>query len=192
MACLAEPRTMSAQDNGCGCWIIIGVVAVAILVSNCKDKHSKAPTVSQPSTGYVAPSSSNPRSSAPTVSEPFGQLQSGGFLNSDTSLKMINNLRDPAYVKVVDGYGRTRATVYLRAGESYELSIDAGSYQLKYVSGPGNEWRGPEHYFGTRSSFRAGNTDYIGHNQRLTVTFYQAVSRYGSGGSLKKIDEDEF
>ena len=184
---------MSSQDNGCGCWAIIGVVAVVILVSNCNDKHSKAPTGRQPSTGYVAPSSgSTYRSSAPTVSEPFGQLQSGSFLNTDAALKMINNLREPAYVKVVDSYGRTQATVYLRAGESYELSIDSGSYQLRYVSGPSNEWRGTEHYFGSHSSFRAGSTDYIGRNQRLIVTFYQTVSRYGSGGNLKKIGEDEF
>jgi hypothetical protein len=180
---------MSAQDRGCGCLAIFSVFVVICLISRCNDKHSSAPTVSQPSTGYVSPA----RSDSPTVSEPYGQLQSGGFSNADAALKMINNLRDPAYVKVVDSSGRTRATIYLRAGESYELSIDSGSYTLKYVSGPSNEWRGTTHYFGFRSSFRAGNTDYIGTNRRLTVTFYQTVSRYGSGGNgLEKISEGDF
>jgi hypothetical protein len=169
--------------------MIIGVLSVVSMISKCNDKHSSAPKVSQPSTGYVAPA----RSESPRVSEPFGQLQSGGFANSDAALKMINNLRDPAYVKVQDSYGRTRATIYLRAGESYELGVDPGSYRLKYVSGPSEEWRGTEHYFGSRSSYRAASLSYINSNQRLTVTFYQTVSRYGSGGNgMQKIGEDEF
>jgi hypothetical protein len=169
--------------------MIIGVLSVVSMISKCNDKHSSAPKVSQPSTGYVAPA----RSESPRVSEPFGQLQSGGFANSDAALKMINNLRDPAYVKVQDSYGRTRATIYLRAGESYELGVDPGSYRLKYVSGPSEEWRGTEHYFGSKSSYRAAALSYINSNQRLTVTFYQTVSRYGSGGNgMQKIGEDEF
>jgi hypothetical protein len=50
----------------------------------------------------------------------------------------------------------------------------------------GSGWRGTDHYFESRSSFRAGNADYIGQNQRLTV------SKYSSDGNLKKIDEDAF
>jgi hypothetical protein len=180
---------MSAQDQGCGCLAIIGVCVVIGLISKCNDKHSSAPRMSQPSTGYVSPA----RSESPRVSEPFGQLQSGGFANSESALKMTNNLRDPAYVKVQDSSGRTRATIYLRAGESYELGVDPGGYRLKYVSGPSEEWRGTEHYFGSKSSYRAATLSYINSNQRLTVTFYQTVSRYGSGGNgMQKIGEDEF
>jgi hypothetical protein len=187
---------MSSQDQGCGCLAIIGVCVVIGLISKCNDKHSSAPKVSQPSTGYVAPARSydDPsRPSVPTVSEPFGQLQSGGFANSESALKMTNTLRDPAYVKVQDSYGRTRATIYLRAGESYELGVAPGGYRLKYVSGPSEEWRGTEHYFGSKSSYRAATLSYINGNQRLTVTFYQTVSRYGSGGNgMQKIGEDDF
>jgi hypothetical protein len=180
---------MSAQDQGCGCLAIIGVCVVIGLISKCNDKHSSAPRMSQPSTGYVSPAPSE----SPRVSEPFGQLQSGGFANSESALKMTNNLRDPAYVKVQDSSGRTRATIYLRAGESYELGVDPGGYRLKYVSGPSEEWRGTEHYFGSKSSYRAATLSYINSNQRLTVTFYQTVSRYGSGGNgMQKIGEDEF
>lgn len=180
---------MSAQDRGCGCLAIFGVLLVIGMVSKCNDKHSSAPRMSQPSTGYVAPAPAE----SPRVSEPFGQLQSGGFANSESALKMTNNLRDPAYVKVQDSSGRTRATIYLRAGESYELGVDPGGYRLKYVSGPSEEWRGTEHYFGSKSSYRAATLSYINSNQRLTVTFYQTVSRYGSGGNgMQKIGEDEF
>lgn len=180
---------MSLSERGCGCLVIIGVFSVVSMISKCNDKHSSAPKVSQPSTGYVSPA----RSESPRVSEPFGQLQSGGFANSESALKMTNNLRDPAYVKVQDSSGRTRATIYLRAGESYELGVSSGSYRLKYVSGPSDEWRGTEHYFGSRSSYRAANLSYINSNQRLSVTFYQTVSRSGSGSNgMQKIGEDEF
>jgi hypothetical protein len=81
---------------------------------------------------------------------------------------------------------------YLRAGERYELGVDPGSYRLKYVSGPSDEWRGTEHYFGSKSSYRAASLSYINSNQRLSVTFYQTVSRSGSGGGMQKIDEDDF
>jgi hypothetical protein len=179
---------MSSNDQGCGCLAIIGVCVVVSLFSRCNDKHSSAPKVSQPTTGYVSPA----RSSAPRVSEPYGQLQSGGFAGSESALKMTNNLKDPAYVKIQDSSGRTRATIYLRAGESYELDVDPGSYRLKYVSGPSDEWRGTEHYFGSKSNYRAASLSYISSNQRLTVTFYQAVSRSGGGGGMQKIDEEDF
>ena len=180
---------MSLSERGFGCLVIFGVLWAIGAISQCNDKHSSAPKLSQPSTGYVSPA----RSESPRVSEPFGQLQSGGFAHSESALKMTNGLRDPAYVKVQDSYGRTRATIYLRAGESYELGVDPGSYRLKYVSGPSDEWRGTEHYFGSKSSYRAASLSYINSNQRLTVTFYQTVSRSSSGsGGMQKIDEDDF
>ncbi len=180
---------MSASDRGCGCLVILGVFAVIAAISKCNDKHSDAPKLSQPATGYVAPR----RPEVARVSEPFGKLQSGGFGRTESALEMTNKLPHPAYVKVQDSSGMTRATVYLRAGESYELGVDPGRYRLKYVSGPGDEWRGTEHYFGSRSSFRAADTSYIGSNQRLSVTFFQTYGRSGSGGGgMQKIDEDEF
>jgi len=174
---------MSLSERGFGCLVIFGVLWAIGAISQCNDKHSSAPKLSQPSTGYVSPA----RSESPKVSEPFGQLQSSGFAHSESALKMTNGLRDPAYVKVQDSSGRTRATIYLRAG------VDPGSYRLKYVSGPSDEWRGTEHYFGSKSSYRAASLSYINSHQRLTVTFYQTVNRSGrGGGGMQKIDEDEF
>lgn len=187
---------MSAQDRGCGCLVIIVILMVAGMFGKCTDKHSSAPKIRQPSTGHVSPGGSGRGASPslpPVVSEPFGQLQSGGFADSESALKMINNLGNPAYVKVIDSSGRTRATIYLRSGENYELGVSPGSYQIRYVSGPGDEWRGTEHYFGSRSDFRSADTSYIGSNRRLTVTFYRIYSRSGSSGNgTRKISEDEF
>jgi hypothetical protein len=180
---------MSSNDQGCGCLAIISVCVVIGLISKCNDKHSSAPKVSQPSTGYVAPA----RTSVPTVAEPYGQLQSGGVAGASAALSMTNNMSKPAYVKVYDSSRNLRATIYLRAGENYQLGINPDSYLIKYVTGPGSEWRGTTHYFGSSSSFHADKEAvYIGRNQRLSVTFYTRVTRGGSSGSTTKIDEEDF
>lgn len=180
---------MSSQERGCGCLAIIGVCVVIGLISKCNDKHSSAPKVSQPTTGYVSPA----RPGIPTVAEPYGQLQSGGVVGASAALSMTNNMSKPAYVKVYDSARNLRATIYLRAGESYQLGVHPDSYLIKYVTGPGNEWRGTTHYFGSSSSFHADKEAvYIGRNQKLSVTFYTRVTRGGSSGSTTKIGEDDF
>jgi hypothetical protein len=97
-------------------------------------------------------------------------------------------------VKVYDTSRNVRATIYLRAGESYELGVNPGSYLIKYVTGPGSEWRGTTHYFGSQSSFYSDKeTADIGSNEKLSVTFYTVVSRRGSGGTnLNRIGEQDF
>jgi hypothetical protein len=185
----------SSNSEGCGC-IIIGVVILMIFsaIKGCTDKHSSAPVVSQPSTGYVAPSYSSGSSAnySPTVSEPYGTLQSGGRNNSGSELILKNNLSDPAYVKVINNNGQVCATLYLRSNESYKLGVDQGNYQIKYVSGPSNQWRGTTHFFGSYSTFFSGKTSYIGYGKILTLTFVKRYSRNGSGSNLQKISEDEF
>lgn len=180
--------------KGCGCLVIIAVCLIFSGFKSCTDKHSSAPVVSQPSTGYVAPSYSSGSSTnySPTVSEPYGTLQSGGRNNSDTELILKNNRSDPAYVKVINNDGQICATLYLRSNESYKLGIDPGSYTIKYVSGSSSQWRGTTHYFGSYSTFYVGHTGFIPYGNILELTFYQTTSRYGSGNSLKKISEDEF
>jgi hypothetical protein len=187
---------MSLSERGCGCIVIIGVLSVISAISKCSDKHSSAPKVSQPSTGQVSGSSryeSSSRPAIPTVEEPYGQLQSGGVVGASAALKMTNNMSKPAYVKIYDSNRNLRATIYLRAGESYELGVHPDSYLIKYVTGPGTEWRGTSHYFGSSSTFHADkNATYIDTNQRLSVTFFTRVTRGGYSGNTTKIDEEDF
>jgi hypothetical protein len=189
---------MSSNNNNCGCIIIIAVVlGVGSIISSCNDKHSSAPKVSQPSTGYVAPApryETPSRPVIPTVAEPFGQLQSGGAVGSTAALAMTNSMSTPAYVKIYDSSRNLRATIYLRSGETYELGVSPDSYLIKYVTGPGSEWRGTSHYFGSSSTFYSDKSPaYIGSNQKLSVRFFTRVTRGGSGSSnLNKIGEDDF
>jgi hypothetical protein len=189
---------MSDNNNSCGCIIILAVViGVGSIISSCNDKHSSALTVSQPSTGYVAPApryETPSRPAIPTVAEPFGQLQSGGVIGASAALEMKNNMSTPAYVKIYDSSRNLKATIYLRVGESYELGVSPDSYLIKYVTGSGSEWRGTTHFFGSGSSFYSDKEPvYIGLNQKLSVTFFTRVTRGGSGGSnLNKIGEEDF
>lgn len=188
----------SNSDGSCGCLILIAVaIGASQLYKGCTDKHSSAPTVSQPATGAIYTSDSRvpQRPSvdfAPTLSEPYGQLQTGRFVNGDAALRMTNNMGNPAYVKVVDRYGVTRATIYLRTSETYEMRVDPGNYSVRYVSGPGDQWRGTTHYFGSSSTFSAGETDYIGQNQRLSLTISRVRVRPGTQTNVQEISEDEF
>ena len=131
--------------------------------------------------------------SNPVQSEPLPGLQGqANTLGSDAALNLINHLPSPAYVKVVNGYGTTVATVYLRTQESYQLEIPAGSYQVKYASGSASQWRGPLYYFGSSTSFHKGDFTDIPTNQILSLTFYQIVSKGYATGGTPTISAEEF
>ena len=95
---------MSSNNNNCGCIIILAaVIGVGSIISSCNDKHSSAPKVSQPSTGYVAPApgyETPSRPVIPTVAEPYGHLQRGLVVGGRASISMNNNMSKPDYVKV--------------------------------------------------------------------------------------------
>jgi hypothetical protein len=131
--------------------------------------------------------------SNPIQTEPTPGLQGqSNVIGSDAALKLINHLPSPAYVKVVNGYGTTVATIYLRAQESHELELPAGSYLVKYASGSASQWRGPVYYFGSSTSFHKGDYTNIGANQILSLTFYQIVTRGSSPGGTPAISAEEF
>ena len=131
--------------------------------------------------------------SNPIQTEPTPGLQGqSNVIGSDAALKLINHLPSPAYVKVVNGYGTTVATIYLRAQESHELELPAGSYLVKYASGSASNWRGPIYYFGSSTSFHKGDYKNIGTNEILSLTFYQIVTRGSSAGGIPTISAEEF
>jgi len=131
--------------------------------------------------------------SNPIQSEPQPGLQGlSSAIGGDSALKLINHLPSPAYVKVVNGYGTTVATIYIRVQESHELELPAGSYLVKYASGSASNWRGPIYYFGSSTSFHKGNLTDIGANQILSLTFYQIVTKGYASGGTPAISADEF
>jgi hypothetical protein len=131
--------------------------------------------------------------SNPIQTEPTPGLQGqSNVIGSDSALKLINHLPSPAYVKVVNGYGTTVATIYIRVQESHELELPAGSYLVKYASGSASNWRGPVYYFGSSTSFHKGDYKNIGANQILSLTFYQIVTKGYASGGTPTISADEF
>lgn len=84
-------------------------------------------------------------------------MQSAGMVGASAALSMTHNMSKPAYVKIYDSSRNLHATIYLRAGEIYQLGVHPDNYLIKYVTGPGSEWRGTTDYFGSSSSFHADN-----------------------------------
>jgi hypothetical protein len=131
--------------------------------------------------------------SNPIQAEPLPGIQGQtNLIGADAALKLINHLPTPAYVKVLNGYGATVATIYLRVQESHELELPSGSYVVKYATGPAAEWRGPVYYFGSSSTFHKGDPNVIGSNQILSLTFYQVTTRGYAPGGTPKISAEEF
>jgi len=157
-----------------------------------------AATYSQPKPAYTPPAPPPPTKAQildgnPILAEPTPGLQSRLSSSSyDAQIKLENHLPTPAYVKVVNEYGTTIATIYLRSQESYELDIRSGTYFVKYASGPASQWRGPVHYFGSRTNFHKGTPDIIGTRQILTLTFYETEVRDYSASNTPAISEEEF
>lgn len=202
--------TTDRQKAGCGILALGAFLILIGVMDEDKSPKNAAPVVSQPSTGPVRsptyetkpqrpaytpppPTRAQLLDRNPTLDEPTPGLQSRAqSFGYDAQIKLENHLPRPAYVKVVNGFGTTIATLYLRSQEEYTLDIVSGTYHVKYASGPGSAWRGPVYYFGSSTSFHKGTPDVIGSQQILTLTFYETRTRYGNGGNTPSISEEEF
>ena len=165
---------------------------------NSEPTPTPAPRPARPAPVYAPPTPppltrNQILNSNPVQSEPLPGLQGQtNLIGADAALKLINHLPNPAYVKVLNGYGATVATLYLRVQESHELELPAGTYVVKYAAGPASEWRGPVYYFGSSSNFHKGDPKLIGSNQILSLTFYQVVTKGYAGGGAPEISAEEF
>lgn len=97
------------------------------------------------------------------------------------------------YVKVVNTANNVDTlAIYIRGGETIEVDVPLGNYEIRYASG--NTWYGVDSMFGSETSFNKANelfpfvqTDY--QISGYTITLYQVVD-----GNLQtiSIDESEF
>lgn len=94
------------------------------------------------------------------------------------------------YVKVVDVVHNIDAlTIYIHGGETVEVKVPLGSYEIKYASG--NTWYGGKTLFGSETSYNKADeffafTDNGSQITGYTITLYQVVD-----GNLQTISIDE-
>ena len=94
------------------------------------------------------------------------------------------------YVKVVNaGNNVDTLAIYIRGGETVEVDVPLGNYEIRYASG--HNWYGVDDMFGSETSFNKANelfpfvqTDY--QISGYTITLYQVVD-----GNLQTISIDK-
>lgn len=97
------------------------------------------------------------------------------------------------YVKVVNAANNVDTlAIYIRGGETIEVDVPLGNYEIRYASG--NTWYGIDDRFGSETSFNKANEifSFVQNNYQIsgyTITLYQLVD-----GNLQtvSIDESEF
>lgn len=88
----------------------------------------------------------------------------------------VSNNQTNYYIKLVNWYDKKPCVIFfVRGGESTEILVPLGSYELRYATG--EEWYGEEHLFGsktqygkaeTRLDFTSSDGYYNGHTLKLT------------------------
>lgn len=150
--------------------------------SNCNNKHSSAPAVSQPATAYVAPNpvqdlNYNTQAEVPPAKPiqlpkyqpnplpdyPECALPYNGIFSIETTNKCVAKFvvhasqLDNYYMKLEDAFTKQCVlTLFIRAGTTAEIRVPLGSYIIKYASG--DKWYGTEHLFGPRTSYSKAET----------------------------------
>lgn len=106
----------------------------------------------------------------------------------DSFLK-INVSKEASYVvKVVDPYdGEVILMYYLPAGDSQEINIPVGTFEIRYTSG--TEWFGENKMFGNKGSYaKADRLFTFGRDSGYVLTLYRVPHGNLHTSSMKKED----
>ena len=179
--------------------LIIAVFAIGILASigipAYQDYISNTNTTIQGKEQNTNISMSEPAETLPTVAKPSSGIYTQN-LNGQQAIAPLAIRTDSGsdyYVKVVnaDNDNDTLA-IYIHGGETVEVEVPLGSYEIRYASG--NNWYGDELKFGSKTSYNKADEIFTfsdtGYQvSGYTITLYQVVD-----GNLqtRSIDESQF
>ncbi len=96
-------------------------------------------------------------------------------------------------VKLVQAYTNNAVmTVFVHGGQSVELQVPLGDYEVKYASG--QNWYGYEHLFGEKTSYNKADTTFNFQNNGYQISGYTIVLYQVANGNLhtSKISPSEF
>lgn len=179
--------------------LIIAVFAIGILASigipAYQDYISNTNTTIQGTEQSTDTSISEPAETLPTVAKPSSGIYAQN-LNGQQAIAPLEIRTDSGsdyYVKVVDtANNNDTLTIYIHGGETVEVEVPLGSYEIRYASG--NNWYGDELKFGSETSYNKADEIFTfsdtGYQvSGYTITLYQVVD-----GNLqtRSIDESQF
>ena len=123
--------------------------------------------------------------------EPMPIPQNGQvFIGNDLprwSELTINTSDESAYIKLKDTSGKDVFSFFVCANQSTTVEVPAGNYYVYFASG--NEWFGPEYYFGEKTSCSKDSELIDFNNYTITYTLYKVTD---GNFSETPISMDEF
>lgn len=176
---------------------------IPLLIMGCNDR-SESNTDYQADTPDIAVQQfeselptlvAEPIKSMPSVPRPLSGTYNENFDEQQAiaPLEIRTDAGADYYVKVVNTANDIDTlTIYIRGGETIEVEVPLGNYEIRYASG--DNWYGDEELFGADTSFNKADElfDFVETNYQIsgyTITLYQVVD-----GNLetKSINKDQF
>lgn len=179
--------------------LIIAVFAIGILASigipAYQDYISNTDTTIQRTEQNTNIAMSEPAETLPTVAKPSSGIYTQN-LNGQQAIAPLAIRTDSGsdyYVKVVnaDNDNDTLA-IYIHGGETVEVEVPLGSYEIRYASG--NNWYGDELKFGPETSYNKADEIFTFSDTGYQVSGYTITLYQVADGNLqtKSINESQF
>lgn len=81
-----------------------------------------------------------------------GEIMYSGPRRRGAPLEIKTRFGTNYYVKAVDASsGKTHLTAYIQGGDTLEVKMPVGEYEIKYATG--QVWYGEDHFFGPATSY---------------------------------------
>ncbi|GEM_PF-2860719 len=139
-----RPLRRSASPKGSvGQWCYFAILAsIFIGVILLNDNDEKGSAAAQPPKSYQAPQLPLPATGYSATAIPAGVAPLTVRASAGTNY----------YVKLEDIQTRREvASFFIRAGETLNVNVPAGRYEMKYATGP--NWYGPKYLFGPQTAY---------------------------------------
>ncbi|WP_446739809.1 hypothetical protein [Psychrobacter sp. A3] len=179
--------------------LIIAVFAIGILASigipAYQDYISNRDTTIQGTEQNTNISMSEPAETLPTVAKPSSGIYAQN-LNGQQAIAPLEIRTDSGsdyYVKVVNAANdNDTLAIYIHGGETVEVEVPLGSYEIRYASG--NDWYGDKGLFGIETSYNKADELFTFSDTGYQISGYTITLYQVANGNLqtKSIDESQF
>ncbi len=136
-----------------------------------------------------------PVEALPTVAKPLSGIYDQN-LNGQQAVAPLEIRTDSGsdyYVKVVNATNdNDTLAIYIHGGETVEVEVPLGSYEIRYASG--NDWYGDKGLFGIKTSYNKADELFTFSDTGYQISGYTITLYQVANGNLqtKSIDESQF
>lgn len=136
-----------------------------------------------------------PAEALPTVKKPPSGIYNQNFNGQQAiaPLEIKTNSGSDYYVKVVNATNNENTlAIYIHGGETVEVEVPLGSYEIKYASG--ENWYGDKELFGIETSYNKADELFTFSDTGYQISGYTIILYQVANGNLqtKSISKDQF